>query len=61
MHEVGVKDTKDRFVSDNEEIILFALEFENDGLEANCEIMVGLSRVREAQLSSRWGLASARG
>jgi len=42
MHEVGVKDAEDGLVGDDEKVVLLALEFENDGLESNSEVVVGL-------------------
>lgn len=39
-HEVPIEDTEDGFVSNKEEIILLTFEFEDDGFEADCEIVV---------------------
>lgn len=40
MHEVGVKHTQDRLVRDDEQVVLFALELENDGFETDGKVMV---------------------
>lgn len=42
MHEVGVENAQDGLVRDDEEVVLLALELEDDGLEADCEVVVGL-------------------
>lgn len=42
VHEVGIEDAEDGFMSDDKEVVLFALELKNDRLEADCEIMVRL-------------------
>jgi hypothetical protein len=42
VHEVGVENAEDGFVGDDEEVVLLALEFEDDGLEADGEVVVGL-------------------
>lgn len=42
MHQVGIEDAEDGFVGDDKEVVLFALEFENDRLEADSEIVVRL-------------------
>ena len=39
-HQIAVKNAKYGFVGDNEQIILFTLEFENDWLEAHSKIVV---------------------
>lgn len=41
-HEVAVEDAEDRLVRDDEEVVLLALELEDDGLEAHGEVVVGL-------------------
>ena len=42
MHEIGVKDAENRFVSDDEQVILLALQLENNGLQANSKVMIRL-------------------
>lgn len=42
VHEVGVEDAQDGLVGDDEEVVLLALELEDDGLEADGEVVVGL-------------------
>lgn len=42
VHEVGVEDAQDRLVRDDEEVVLLALELEDDWLEADGEVVVGL-------------------
>jgi hypothetical protein len=34
-HQVAVEDTQDGFVGDDQEVVLLALEFEDDGFEAD--------------------------
>ena len=41
-HQVAVQDTKDGLVRDDQEVILLALELENDRLETNGEVVIGL-------------------
>jgi len=41
-HEVAVKHAEDRLVRDDEKVVLFAFEFENDGFEADGQVMVRL-------------------
>ena len=41
-HEVAVEDAEDGFVGDDEEVVLFALKLEDDGFEADGEVVVGL-------------------
>ena len=41
-HEIAVENAEDGLVSDDEEIVLFALELEDDGFEAYGEVVVGL-------------------
>lgn len=45
MHQVGVEDAQDGLVCDDKQVVLLALELEDDGLEANGEVVVGLDRV----------------
>lgn len=40
VHEVAVEDAQDRLVGDDEEVILFTLELEDDRLETDGEVMV---------------------
>lgn len=44
-HEVAVEDAQDGFVGDDEEVVLFAFEFEDYGFEADGEVVVGLGDV----------------
>lgn len=41
-HQVTVENSENRLMGDDEEIILFTLKLEDDGFEADCQIMVGL-------------------
>ena len=41
-HEVAVEYTEYRFVCNNQQVVLFALEFEDDWLEADCEVVIRL-------------------
>lgn len=41
-HEIAVKDTKNALVSNDEEIVLLPLQFQDDRFKANCKIMIGL-------------------
>ena len=41
-HQITIKNTENTLVGNNQEIILFALKFENDGLETDCQVMVRL-------------------
>ena len=49
-HEVAVEHAQDGFVRDDEEVVLLALQLEDDGLEADREVVVGLrgTSVRES-------------
>lgn len=42
VHQVGVEHTQNGLVSDDEQVVLLALELEDDRLEADREVMVGL-------------------
>jgi hypothetical protein len=41
-HEIAVEDSKNRLMGNDEEIILFSFEFEDDRLKTDGEIMIGL-------------------
>jgi hypothetical protein len=41
-HEIAVENPEDGLVGDDEEVVLLALELEDDRLEADCEVVVGL-------------------
>jgi hypothetical protein len=41
-HQVAVQNAEDGLVGDDEKVVLLALEFEDDGFEADGEIVVGL-------------------
>lgn len=41
-HEVAVQDAQDGFVGNDEEVVVFTLELEDNGFEANGEVVVGL-------------------
>jgi len=41
-HKITVENTQNRFVSNDQQVILLALEFEDDRLEADGKVMVGL-------------------
>lgn len=41
-HQIAVEDSQDGLVGDDEEVVLFAFELENDRLEADGQIVVGL-------------------
>jgi hypothetical protein len=40
VHQVGVEDAQNRLVGDDEEVVLLAFELEDDGLEADGEVVV---------------------
>lgn len=62
MHEVGVEHAQDGFVGDDKEVGLLALKFENDGLEADGEVVVRLAIVSlSIRCMSMWEITSARG
>jgi hypothetical protein len=42
-HQVAVENAEDGFVGDDQEIILLAFEFEDDGFEADGKIVVRLA------------------
>lgn len=42
VHQVGIENTKNRFVRNDEKITLLALKLQNDGLKADGEVVVGL-------------------
>lgn len=42
VHQVGIEHTQNGLVGDDEQVVLLTLELEDDWLEANGEIMVGL-------------------
>lgn len=42
VHQVGVEHAQDGLVRNDQQVVLLALELENDGLEADGEIVVGL-------------------
>lgn len=52
-HEVAVQDAEDGFVRDDEEVVLFAFELEDDGFETDGEIVVGLKVVVSLMESKR--------
>jgi hypothetical protein len=39
-HEIAVENAKDALMGNNQKIVLFALEFQDDGLKSNSEIVV---------------------
>ena len=39
-HEIAVEDAQNGFVGDDEQVVLFAFELEDDGFEADGEVMV---------------------
>jgi hypothetical protein len=41
-HQVAVEDTEDGLVGDDQKVILLALELENDRLEADRKVVIGL-------------------
>jgi hypothetical protein len=41
-HQVAVQNAEDGLVGDDEKVVLLALEFEDDGFEADGEVVVGL-------------------
>jgi hypothetical protein len=41
-HQVAVQDTEDGLVGDDQKIILLALQLENDRLEADRKVVIGL-------------------
>lgn len=45
--EVAVQDAEDGLVGDDEDIVLFPLELENDGFEADGQVVIGLLVVLE--------------
>ena len=42
VHKVRIKNTENRFVGNNKQVVLFALKFKDDGFEADGEVVVGL-------------------
>lgn len=52
-HQVAVQNAQDGFVGNDEKIILFTFEFEDDGFEADGKVMIGLqSLVSDSSLDS---------
>ncbi len=41
-HEIAVEHPQDAFMRDDKEVVLFSLEFENDGFKADGYVVVGL-------------------
>lgn len=41
-HEISIQHSQHGFVGDDEEVVVFAFEFEDDGLKADGEVVVGL-------------------
>lgn len=39
-HQVSIQNAKNRFMGDNEEVILLSFKLENDGLKTDCEVVV---------------------
>ena len=44
-HQVAVEDAEDGFVGDDQEIVLLALKFEDDGFETDGKVVVRLARL----------------
>ena len=40
MHQIRIQDAQDALVSNNQEIVLLALEFKNDGLQPDSKVVV---------------------
>jgi hypothetical protein len=40
MHQIRIQDAQDTLVSNNQEIVLLALEFKNDGLQSDSKVVV---------------------
>jgi hypothetical protein len=41
-HQIAVQDTEDRLVGDDQKVVLLALKLENDRLETDREVVIGL-------------------
>ena len=39
-HEIAVQNTENRFMSNDEEVIMFTFQLEDDGLKTNGKVMV---------------------